>query len=728
MMSTSNNRRYKSSQNICIITTNKSPSILQSSSSSSSSANSSIQILDPQTGSILSTSSDHPSSTGTDHNNGGNNDVRGSRGNSDAVSSTSTSIKINAGVGLHSLHPIQFLNDKSANSSTNEHLYIAYGNQYKDNVQQYQQAALSMNDGKDMYAYLLVQGGSSSSSSSSPKWKCKLPEYMSGKLITSPCGYYIIGGGKSGTCYCWSTLSTSSPQGDTTKNYNNSIIGGGASTSGSNGSELVCKWIAHYRPIKSISFSDCGFYIITGGDDGIVNVWNLMDIVSSGRTTKPTSIASSSKNRSIHPMQTWSEHHLPVTSIHTLPSSRIVSTSLDKQVIIMELFNGKTLAKINLPSSITFVTSDSMGWRLYLGGLDGVIYCIDLNTYAIATTAESATVISSSSSPLSSHLNSDHGNVQSLSGSMLEETVLGMNSSYTTAAANNDAISNITTTTSNINKRSSESSYVTELRGHNRQISCLALLEENDDDVPTLLVSGSVDGSIRIWDIRSRCCIRNIYPWSNNHTLLGQEMMKDGSSTSATSSKNIVFPCSSITVIPRKWIDDTNDDDNAGSVFTSSTNGNSSKKRKRKKHNNEALVDLIKPLERFTKYEQRFDDGSNDESGDDKDYAGFAMAFTKPLKKKNHLDLISVNESSYDDYSTSVVTKQCKEVEKDLVDEVNDKDNRQGKESVSGSIHTGNSVKEAELVDELKRLREEVARWQKVNNKLMLKLKKTAIN
>jgi WD40 repeat protein len=519
--------------NVCIITTTKPPSILHQSSSNSN-TNSSIQIFDPQTGSIISTS---------DQGGGGGSSSSSNNINTPTTSSSSAAcIKISAGAGVHSLQPILFGNT-SHNLNGNEHLYIAYGNQYKN-----KSSYSSKDDHDDMYAYLLVQGGGGggggglgvgSSSSSSPKWKCKLPELMTSNLVTSPCGYYILGGGKSGTCYCWSTLSNTN---STTWNYDNTQNNDDddyASFSSSSGSELVSKWVAHYRSIKSIIFSDCGSYVITGGDDGIVNVWNLMDVVSSSSSLL-SSRSSSHHNNTLDPIQTWSEHHLPITSMYALPSSRIVSTSKDKQVIIMELFNGQTLAKINMPSPNTTIISDPMGYRLYLGSIDGTIYCVDLNTFAIATTAESATIITHN------HVDSDDvdGHTRtsaaiatpSISGSLLEETVLGMKS-------NDNA-----------------SSHITEFRGHNRPISCLALVgQDYDINGSVLLVSGSVDGSIRVWDIRSRCCLHTVCPWSTTN-ILGQEKEENGNNS-------MVFPCSSITVIPREWIE--NSDDGVSGVFTS---------------------------------------------------------------------------------------------------------------------------------------------------------------
>lgn len=670
--------------NVCIITTNKSPSILQSASS-----NSSIQILDPQTGSILST-----------HNNSSNqSDTAGGGGGS---SSGSECIKISSGVGVNSIHPIIF-NHSYTNYS--EHVYIAYGNQYKQN-------RITTNnvkdDDDDMYAYLLVQGGSagrgnnytsSSTSSSSPKWKCKLPEYMTSNLITSPCGYYIIGGGKSGTCYCWSTLSSSTMNYDNYHNddgnsNNNAAISG-------EGSELVSKWVAHYRSIKSIIFSDCGSYIITGGDDGIVNVWNLMDVVSSSLSSSSYSKTSKKNNNSIDPVQTWSEHHLPITSMYALPSSRIVSTSLDKQVVIMELFNGKTIAKINMSSatavsasaaSITTITADKMGQRLYLGSMDGVIYCIDLNTFAVANTAESATVISNTKK---NEIGIRNRNITaSLSGSLMEETVFGM-----TNESSNNAISSSTS--------SSLASHVTEFRGHNRQISALALVQQSKNDSGFgLLVSGSVDGSIRVWDIRSRCCIHTIFPWSstNGSHILGQEKKDD----KKKGGSEFVFPCSSITVIPRQWIENPDEDEigGEGGIFTS-LSGNSGRRRKRKSNNNESLADLIKPLQRFTRKEQQMDDGNNT-------LEYFIPTFIRPMKGSQG-DVIE--ESKVYDFNNALPSTNIKRTKiKTTIDETKSK------------TETADDESSLSMKKEIEILREEVARWQKVNNKLMMKLKSVSSN
>ena len=92
-----------------------------------------------------------------------------------------------------------------------------------------------------------------------------------------------------------------------------------------------------------------------------------------------------------------------------------------------------------------------------------------------------------------------------------------------------------------------------------------------------------------------------------------------------------VFPCSSITVIPRMWIENS-DDGNDASIFSSNSNtiGGRRCRRKRKSHSNASLANLIKPLQRFTKQELRMDDSSsNNVNGDH----GFVMAFASSIKE-----------------------------------------------------------------------------------------------
>jgi WD40 repeat protein len=531
--------KNKISQHVCIVTTKKVPSIV------GSQATDAAQILDPQTGSILSA-------------NGG-----------------SSTLKTGPGMGIQSFYPIPLRN--------NQHAYIATCGKSAD----------------DVNAYLIVQG-----STSSPKWKCRLPEQMDGGIIVSPCGNYIIGAAKSGNCYCWSTFQEG---------------------------ELLRVWSAHYRSIQAVTFSDCGSFLVTGGADGIINAWCLMDIVSQESTSR----VSHGRNHraTLNPFKTWSEHQLPITAMHTLPSSRIVSTSIDRQVVIIELFSGKTLAKIAMPAAINAITADSIGSRIYLGSVDGTIYCVDMDSYAIATTAEGAKMIENS------HRNEFDDRGPSLSGSFLEETILGMDA-----------------------QSSSESSHYSELKGHEGEVVSLELLEENGDG---MLVSGGDDGSIRIWDIRSRCCIRTVYPWSTA-----------GSNEKDTSK---ACSCSSITKIPRDSIESKGFDMFSTNVSNSKQNTNS--------------VDLIKPLQRYPKATSK----------DAIEYVtNIVGPMSETLKRKKFVPS--------DEIKTHSKRKRTETNSDDL-----------------NKSLTENKTLDAEnwkLRNELASAKETIERWQQVNSKLAKKFKK----
>ena len=260
---------------------------------------------------------------------------------------------------------------------------------------------------KDDHAFLVCAQSSSSSSknvvgdgsnqgssSSNPRWKVRLPETLSStpqSMAVSPDGRYLAAGSMTGTCYLWEWTSSSS-----------------SSFSGDYDEDnLVKVWKAHYRSISCLTFDkDDGATLFTAGEDGVVNAWCVIDLIDVDNHHHHGGGGGGgvSGSSTVHPFQTWSEHHLPVTSLCVLPgsgrgSTRVVSSSLDRSLIIMELGSvesssgsnvdgfaagrggggtARILARMCLPSGVHTVITDSFASRLYGGCADGNIYCVDL--------------------------------------------------------------------------------------------------------------------------------------------------------------------------------------------------------------------------------------------------------------------------------------------------------------------------------------------------------------
>ena len=403
---------------------------------------------------------------------------------------------------------------------------------------------------KDEHIFLISGGGGGSSSSSGDsssdnnkamRWKVRPPRALSRSsqsMSLSPDGRYLVAGCADGTCLLWDWTDIT-------------------------GDNLVCSWKAHYRSVTCVTFdtNDDGSTLYTAGEDGVVNAWCLLDLVDRDAT------ATESMN-AVRPFRTWSEHHLPVTSLCILPgtgrgSTRLVSSSLDRNLVMMELgdggggTNGRTLARMCLPSGLRTVTTDPNGGRLYCGGVDGTIYVVDLCEYAIRVSSES-----------------DGGGGG------------GGSFAYANAASGVAGSSGVST------------GYLTELRGHTKAINCLVLLDPSSlessftsqgvsgvgGSMSILLASGSDDGTVRVWDLLARSCVKVLRPWSSSS-------LEAGSNVTATSSAP---PVTSIIVVPT-----SNLINHGGASIALS--GLSSSRNRRKNAADGDLSSIYKPLRGFVR-------------------------------------------------------------------------------------------------------------------------------
>lgn len=311
-----------------------------------------------------------------------------------------------------------------------------------------------MNKTDDTYGMLLELR-----SASSPPllhWKCRIPEnQLTAGIVVSSCGHYTVAGAVSGNIYVWSSI----------------------------GGSLRRTVKAHYRSVTSLSWSDCGAYLVTGGADGMVHAFSLMDLVDRGI----------SDDQSISPVRTWSVHHLPVTSLQPLPSGRMISVSEDGQLVMMELFSETTLMTLQLKNGIQSLAFHD--GRIYAGSFQGTIFCIDENVFAMQQTAQLGMTIKRR---------------------RLDET--HADQIYITDKSE---------------------AYKCELSGHEKMVTSLAILVEDSTNV--WLVSGDAAGTLRVWDLATRGCVRVIQPWS--HSVRTTSSLEE----SATST---LHPITSILVVP----------------------------------------------------------------------------------------------------------------------------------------------------------------------------------
>jgi WD40 repeat protein len=440
-----------------------------------------------------------------------------------------------------------------------------------------------MNKKDDTYGMLL-----SLRSASSPPllhWKCRIPEnQLTAGLVVSPCGHYTVAGAVSGNIYVWSSI----------------------------GGSLRRTVKAHYRSVTSLSWSDCGAYLVTGGADGMVHAFSLMDLVDRGI----------SDDQSISPVRTWSVHHLPVTSLQPLPSGRMISVSEDGQLVMMELFSETTLMTLQLKNGIQSLAFHD--GRIYAGSIQGTIFCIDVNVFAMQQTAQLGVTIKRR---------------------RLDETHVDQ-----------------------IYMTDKSEAYKSELCGHEKMVTSLAILAEDSTNV--WLVSGDAAGTLRVWDLATRGCVRVIQPWS--HSVRTTSSLEE----SATST---LHPITSILVVPHEQ------DDIGVGTFSS---------QKEAKAN--GISNLVTPLERFSE--------------------GKAQALPVPfLSPKRDADTLA----SWDDTSSSITFQPRVEAAgDDPDDEKVEKADRSDKDN-SELNNQRQLVKR--LQHELDEAQATIARWEKVNDKLMTK-------
>jgi WD40 repeat protein len=81
----------------------------------------------------------------------------------------------------------------------------------------------------------------------------------------------------------------------------------------------------------------------------------------------------------------WHDHALAITDLVCTPTGRILSVSMDRTLKIWHL-SGACLSTIVFPCGLTSVVTDDVERRVFVGGVDGRVYAVDLidGTHVVA--------------------------------------------------------------------------------------------------------------------------------------------------------------------------------------------------------------------------------------------------------------------------------------------------------------------------------------------------------
>lgn len=130
---------------------------------------------------------------------------------------------------------------------------------------------------------------------------------------------------------------------------------------------LLSVLLKHYQSVTSIKFTDDGTHFVSAGQDGMVFVWNLVRIITSGTNQQE--------------LYSFSDHALPVTDVYVGKGgirAYLLTSSLDRTCKIYDLSSGKNLLSLVFEEAITAVTMDHLDTKIYVGSANGDIYEISL--------------------------------------------------------------------------------------------------------------------------------------------------------------------------------------------------------------------------------------------------------------------------------------------------------------------------------------------------------------
>jgi WD40 repeat protein len=166
--------------------------------------------------------------------------------------------------------------------------------------------------------------------------------------------------------------------------------------------------------------------------------------------------------------RTWSAHTLPIKDcilFDTLTTTRVLTCSLDRTIVLYDVLQAQVCLRVTLPQSLESLACNATQDLVCAGASNGSIYLVDMTSTAIAVTAAHA------------HVSHHH---------------LGSGRS---AAASSSGTGGALPAGTCV------------LEGHSKAVSSVRFSSDNSS-----LVSASADGTVRVWNVWTRQCLREYSP------------------------------------------------------------------------------------------------------------------------------------------------------------------------------------------------------------------------
>ncbi|XP_055713449.1 WD repeat-containing protein 18 [Phlebotomus papatasi] len=135
--------------------------------------------------------------------------------------------------------------------------------------------------------------------------------------------------------------------------------------------KMVASLGRHFQSITVIKFHQNGSHFVTGGQDGMVLVWQLAQCVDLDRSV------------TIEPLYKFTHHSLPVQDVHVgvgASGTLIYSVSMDRTCKVYDFSSGNLVMDLVFQESLTAITVDKAESRAVVGTVEGPIYEVKLNS------------------------------------------------------------------------------------------------------------------------------------------------------------------------------------------------------------------------------------------------------------------------------------------------------------------------------------------------------------